>query len=76
MTEPVDGWLPCPFCGSVEREVRENRLPRVQMSGKPGAPLSVEVSHRCERGEGILRQGFTVAGKTHAEVRAAWNKRV
>lgn len=66
--------LPCPFCGGTDIQERENRL-SPQMSGEPGALVSVDIQHWCG---GSIREGmltFHARGHEHESARRAWNTR-
>ena len=71
--KPVDGLLPCPFCGSGETEIRETRLPPT-MKG-PGAIVSVRLQHWCDRPDGVVATGISFTGRERSNAIEQWNRR-
>lgn len=68
--------LPCPFCGAGDTRVDEKRG-TWRGTGGYGEPISVEIVHWCNKGQGHLsRQNIVMAGRDMASAIDAWNRRL
>lgn len=70
----MDEPLPCPFCGSAEVDIQENRL-GPKMSGGPGALISVHLRHWCQSSKGLHACTVQIREHTREAVIKLWNTR-
>ena len=65
--------LPCPFCGSGETQIREQR--GVWNGSGFGEPISVSVIHWCAAISGQPSRAIERIGRDRESAIAAWNQR-
>jgi hypothetical protein len=61
---------PCPFCGGINTQVRENTI----WTGMNHNVISVEVMHWCDDQQ--IKNLIVRKGKTREEAISDWNKRI
>ena len=68
-----DELKPCPFCGGIGTQLRENG--KVWMGMRYSEPASVSVMHWCDAVAGQPSRAIERVGRDRASAIAAWNQR-